>query len=249
MINGSDRFNLKPKDGIAFLQKNGLLENPLNPTEMAAFLAENPRLDKKIIGEYLSNRKNTDVLVAFVRYVKPSIVVITFIFLLILFRHFNFRGIRIDEALRAYLEAFRIPGEAPLIQHLMESFAEQWFHANEAPFANVDAAFTLAYAILMLNTDQHNPNSRRQNVPMTAGDFKKNLKGMNGGGEFDPTLIEAIYESIRGREIVMPSEQTGAVRDNYLWKVRWCLLLWYDVVDSCFLALSFLLSFSVPRST
>ena len=116
------------------------------------------------------------------------------------------------------MEAFRIPGEAPLIQHLMESFAEQWFEANDAPFANVDAAFTLAYAILMLNTDQHNPNSRRQNVPMTSGDFKKNLKGMNGGGEFDSALIEAIYESIRGREIVMPSEQTGAVRDNYLWK-------------------------------
>ena len=66
-MSGSDRFNLKPKDGIAFLQKNGLLEDPLNPVEMAAFLAENPRLDKKTIGEYLSNRRNTDVLVAFVR--------------------------------------------------------------------------------------------------------------------------------------------------------------------------------------
>ncbi|VUZ46578.1 unnamed protein product [Hymenolepis diminuta] len=199
LMNGSDRFNLKPKDGIAFLQKNGLLADPLDPVEMATFLAENPRLDKRTIGEFLSNRKNTDILVAFVR-------------------HFNFKGIRIDEALRTYLEAFRIPGEAPLIQHLMESFAEQWFEANEGPFFNSDAAFTLSYAILMLNTDQHNPNSRRQNIPMTCADFKKNLKGMNGGGEFEPSLIEDIYESIRTREIVMPSEQTGAVRDNYLWK-------------------------------
>ncbi|KAM7533171.1 hypothetical protein Aperf_G00000124357 [Anoplocephala perfoliata] len=199
LMNGSDRFNLKPKDGIVFLQKNGLLSDPLDPAEMAAFLAENPRLDKKMIGEYLANRKHTDILVAFVR-------------------HFNFKGIRIDEALRAYLEAFRIPGEAPLIQHLMESFAEQWFEANDAPFANVDAAFTLSYALLMLNTDQHNPNSRRGNIPMTCADFKRNLKGMNGGGEFEPTFLEAIYESIHNREIVMPSEQTGAVRDNYLWK-------------------------------
>nr|CDS34195.1 golgi specific brefeldin a resistance guanine [Hymenolepis microstoma] len=199
LMNGSDRFNLMPKDGIAFLQKNGLLADPLDAVEMATFLAENPRLDKKMIGEFLSSRKNTDILVAFVR-------------------HFNFKGIRIDESLRTYLEAFRIPGEAPLIQHLMESFAEQWFKANDGPFFNSDAAFTLSYAILMLNTDQHNPNSRRQNIPMTCADFKKNLKGMNGGGEFDPSLIEAIYESIRNREIVMPSEQTGAVRDNYLWK-------------------------------
>lgn len=101
----------------------------------------------------------------------------------------------------------------------MESFAEQWFEANDAPFANADAAFTLSYAILMLNTDQHNPNSRRQNIPMTCADFKKNLKGMNGGGEFEASLVEGIYDSIHNREIVMPSEQTGAVRDNYLWKV------------------------------
>lgn len=69
LMNGSDRFNLKPKDGIAFLQKNGLLADPLDPVEMAAFLAENPRLDKRTIGEFLSNRKNTDILVAFVRSV------------------------------------------------------------------------------------------------------------------------------------------------------------------------------------
>ncbi len=54
---------------------------------------------------------------------------------------------------------------------------------------------------------------------MTVLDFRKNLKGMNGGGEFEPELVEAIYGSIRNNEIVMPSEQTGAVRDNYLWKV------------------------------
>nr|VZI10754.1 unnamed protein product [Spirometra erinaceieuropaei] len=59
----------------------------------------------------------------------------------------------------------------------MEHFAEQWFRDNDSPFANADAAFTLSYAILMLNTDQHNPNSKRQNVPMTSQDFKKNLKG------------------------------------------------------------------------
>ncbi|VDN11499.1 unnamed protein product, partial [Dibothriocephalus latus] len=196
---GSDRFNIKPKDGIAYLQRHGLLSDPLNPLQMAAFLSENPRLDKRTIGEFLSARKNSEILYAFVR-------------------HFNFGGTRIDEALRAYLEAFRIPGEAPLIQHLMEHFAEQWFQDNDAPFANADAAFTLSYAILMLNTDQHNPNSKRQNVPMTVHDFRKNLKGMNGGGDFEPELIEAIYQSIRNNEIVMPSEQTGTVRENYLWK-------------------------------
>lgn len=31
-----------------------------------------------------------------------------------------------------------------------------------------DAGFTLAYAIIMLNTDQHNHNVRKQNIPMTV---------------------------------------------------------------------------------
>ncbi|TGZ74900.1 hypothetical protein CRM22_000686 [Opisthorchis felineus] len=202
LILGSDQFNISPKAGIAFLQKNGVLRMPLDPDEMAHFLRENPRLDKRMIGEYLSDRKNSDVLAAYVR-------------------QFNFAGVQIDEALRAYLEAFRLPGEAPLIQRLVEHFAEHWFVANNAPFVDVDSAFTLAYAILMLNTDQHNPNSKKQNVPMTLTDFKKNLSGMNGTGDFSPKLLEEIFTNIQKNEIVMPSEQLGLVRENYLWK---CLL-------------------------
>lgn len=38
---------------------------------------------------------------------------------------------------------------------------------NGSPFANSDACFALAYAVIMLNTDQHNHNVRKQNAPMT----------------------------------------------------------------------------------
>ncbi|RTG81686.1 golgi-specific brefeldin A-resistance guanine nucleotide exchange factor 1 [Schistosoma bovis] len=151
-----NHFNTKPKRGITFLQENDILQKPLNYDELALFLRENPRLEKRMIGEYISDRENTDVLTAFVR-------------------QFNFVGVPIDEALRVYLEAFRLPGEAPLIQRIIEHFAEHWYTSNQSPFVDVDAAFTLAYAILMLNTDQHNPNSKRQNAPMRMEDFKKNL--------------------------------------------------------------------------
>lgn len=40
--------------------------------------------------------------------------------------------------------------------------------SNAEPFANVDAAFTLTYAIIMLNVDQHNHNAKKQNIPMTV---------------------------------------------------------------------------------
>lgn len=64
---GSERFNLKPKEGLTYLQKNGLLADPLEPDQVAAFMAENPRLDKKTIGDFLASRKNGDILIAFVK--------------------------------------------------------------------------------------------------------------------------------------------------------------------------------------
>ncbi|XP_066992463.2 Golgi-specific brefeldin A-resistance guanine nucleotide exchange factor 1 [Anabrus simplex] len=197
---GTEQFNAKPKKGIQFLQDHHLLSTPLDPVEVVHFLRENPRLDKKMIGEYISNRSNLQVLDCFVR-------------------SFDFTDMRIDEALRLYLETFRLPGESPLISLIMEHFAEHWHKCNGEPFANADAAFTLAYAVIMLNVDQHNYNVKRQNNPMTVEEFKRNLKNVNGGKDFDHEMLDDIYCAIKNEEIVMPAEQTGLVRENYLWKV------------------------------
>lgn len=43
-----------------------------------------------------------------------------------MFRSFDFVDTRIDEALRQYLEVFRLPGESPLISLLLEHFADHW---------------------------------------------------------------------------------------------------------------------------
>ncbi|OAD60695.1 Golgi-specific brefeldin A-resistance guanine nucleotide exchange factor 1 [Eufriesea mexicana] len=70
--------------------------------------------------------------------------------------------------------------------------------SNGRPFASADAAFTLAYAVIMLNVDQHNYNVKRQNNPMTADEFKRNLKKVNGGADFDQGMLDEIYASIKG---------------------------------------------------
>lgn len=104
---GTEYFNHKPKKGIQFLQEHGILKPELDSQEVVVFLRENPGLDKKMIGEYISGRNNLQVLEAFVKI-------------------FDFTDMRIDEALRLYLETFRLPGEAPLISLLLEQFAEHW---------------------------------------------------------------------------------------------------------------------------
>ncbi|XP_045437996.1 Golgi-specific brefeldin A-resistance guanine nucleotide exchange factor 1 isoform X12 [Pipistrellus kuhlii] len=200
LITGTEQFNQKPKKGIQFLQEKGLLTIPMDNSEVAQWLRENPRLDKKMIGEFVSDRKNIDLLESFVST-------------------FSFQGLRLDEALRLYLEAFRLPGEAPVIQRLLEAFTEHWRNCNGSPFANSDACFALAYAVIMLNTDQHNHNVRKQNAPMTLEEFRKNLKGVNGGKDFEQDILEDMYHAIKNEEIVMPEEQTGLVRENYVWNV------------------------------
>ncbi|XP_069096639.1 Golgi-specific brefeldin A-resistance guanine nucleotide exchange factor 1 isoform X1 [Pleurodeles waltl] len=200
IITGTEQFNQKPKKGVQFLQEKNLLTTPMNNTEVALWLRENPWLDKKMIGEFISDRKNIDLLDSFVGT-------------------FSFQGLRIDEALRLYLEAFRLPGEAPVIHRLLEVFTEKWQEINGTPFAHNDAGFALAYAVIMLNTDQHNHNVRKQNVPMSLEEFRKNLKGVNGGNDFDQDMLEDIYQAIKNDEIVMPEEQTGLVKENYVWNV------------------------------
>lgn len=200
---GTEKFNENPREGIAKLTEHGLLGDTAghpDPEKIAKLLRENPGLDKKAIGEYISKKENKNILNYFVH-------------------NFDLRNTRIDQALRLYLESFRLPGEAPLISLLLEKFAEHWHDSNGRPFASADAAFTLAYAVIMLNVDQHNYNVKRQNNPMTAEEFKRNLKKVNGDADFDQDMLDDIYISIKGEEIVMPAEQTGLVKENYLWKV------------------------------
>jgi len=177
---GTELFNQRPEKGIQFLQENGILNSALDPLEIAHFLRESPGLDKKMIGEYISKKKNVEskILEVFVK-------------------SFDFTAMRIDKALRLYLETFRLPGEAPLIFLVMEHFADHWHNCNNEPFANTDAAFRLAYAIIMLNMDQHNHNAKKLNIPMTVDDFVKNLRGLNGNSDFEPEMLREVFNAIK----------------------------------------------------
>ncbi|CAG9565007.1 unnamed protein product [Danaus chrysippus] len=203
---GTELFNQKPERGIEFLLEHGVLSTPLDPKQVAMFLRENPDLDKKMIGEYICKRSSRE------EDSGPSI-------LSAFADSFDYSGLRIDQALRLYLETFRLPGEAPLISLVMEKFAERWHLSNGEPFANTDAAFRLAYAVIMLNVDQHNHNAKKLNVPMTVEDFTRNLRGCNGSDDFDHELLQTIFHAIKNEEMIMPAERVGPLRDAYLWRV------------------------------
>lgn len=109
LTQGTELFNQRPEKGVQFLQEHGYLSAQLDPIEVAHFLRENSSLDKRMIGDYISKKKNVE-----------SKILENFV------KSFNFENLRIDAALRQYLETFRLPGEAPLIFLVLEHFADHW---------------------------------------------------------------------------------------------------------------------------
>jgi hypothetical protein len=56
-------------------------------------------------------------------------------------------------------------GEAQKIDRIMEKFAERYCRDNPGAFGSADAAYLLAFALIMLNTDAHNPHADRKLGP------------------------------------------------------------------------------------
>ncbi|KAF9978303.1 GDP/GTP exchange factor for ARF [Actinomortierella ambigua] len=196
LVKGAAKFDENPKAGLQFLEANGVISSLSNATDVALFLKSSTRISKKLLGEYLSKPANLEVLKAFIQ-------------------QFEFHGKRVDEALRELLETFRLPGESQQIERIMELFASTYFATKPKFVASQDAAFILGYAIVMLNTDQHNRGVKGR---MSLEQFSKNLKGLNNGENFAPEYLLEIFEAIRKREIVLPQEHEGQLGFNYAWK-------------------------------
>ncbi|EPE34964.1 Sec7 [Glarea lozoyensis ATCC 20868] len=199
IIQGASKFNENPKDGLAYLSAHGIIEDSKDAKSVAKFLRGTARINKKQFGEYISKKGNEPVLEA-------------------LMREFRFNGKRIDEALRELLESFRLPGESALIERIITVFSQQYFEeAKPEGVANGDAIFVLTYAVIMLNTDQHNPNVLDKNR-MKYENFARNLGGVNNEADFDEKYLRDIYESIRSNEIILPDEHENKHAFDYAWR-------------------------------
>ncbi|KAM1605801.1 hypothetical protein PS2_026498 [Malus domestica] len=180
-------FNRQPVKGVEYLKSNKLVEN--TPSSVAQFLRSTPSLDKAMIGEYLGHHEEFPLAVmhAYVDSMK-------------------FSGMKFDTAIRELLKGFRLPGEAQKIDRIMEKFAERYCADNPGLFKNADTAYILAYAVIMLNTDAHNPMVWPK---MSKSDFVR-MNAVDDAEECAPTeLLEEIYDSIVKEEIKMKDETAG----------------------------------------
>ncbi|KAG6022171.1 hypothetical protein E4U19_005205 [Claviceps sp. Clav32 group G5] len=199
IVKGIGKFNEKPKLGLEYLGAQGIIADINDPVEVAKFLKGTSRTSKTVLGDFLSKRGNEAILKAFLDL-------------------FDFSDKRVDEALRVLLETFRLPGEAPLIASIVECFSEKYC-ADDTPndVANKDGVFILTYAIIILNTDQHNPNLK-SSKRMSFEDFARNLRGQNDGRDFSLEFLKAIFDSIKCNEIILPDEHDDKHAFDYAWR-------------------------------
>ncbi len=177
------KFRMKPKLGIAFLQEMGRTDG--SPESIArCFHQLGDVLDKTAMGEFMGGEKDLNIAVMHA-YVDQI----------------DFSGLPFDEGIRAFLAGFRLPGEAQKIDRMMEKFAEQYCKQNvNSAFPNADSAFILAYSVIMLTTDLHNPNIAPERR-MTKEGFIRNNRGVLDGKDFPREFLERIYDKIKANPI------------------------------------------------
>lgn len=195
MTNAIRQFNFKPKRGIELLLAEKFIPED-TPEAIARFLLQDERLDKAQIGEFLGDgdERNIAIMHAFVDCM-------------------DFTRRRFVDALRQFLQAFRLPGEAQKIDRFMLKFANRYVTGNPNAFANADTAYVLAYSVIMLNTDLHSANVVRR---MTKEDFIKNNRGINDNANLPDEYLIGIYDEIAQDEIVLKSEREAAAANGTL---------------------------------
>ncbi|KAF3328143.1 brefeldin A-inhibited guanine nucleotide-exchange protein 2-like protein [Carex littledalei] len=181
---GISLFNQKPKKGIEFLIKVNKVGD--SPEEIAAFLKSETGLDKTMVGDYLGEREDLSLKVMHA-YVDS----------------FDFQGMEFDEAIRSFLQGFRLPGEAQKIDRIMEKFSERYCKCNPKAFTSADTAYVLAYSVILLNTDAHNPMVKHK---MSPDDFIRNNRGIDDGKDLPEEYMRSLYDRLVKHEIKMKGD-------------------------------------------
>ncbi|OWB69429.1 hypothetical protein B5S30_g4839 [[Candida] boidinii] len=222
-IDCTEKWNEKPKLGLKLLNEKGFIKNLNDSNEVATFLLEKSgRIDKKILGEVIAKPENKELLISFVNL-------------------FDFRNLRVDEAMRMLLNNFRLPGESQQIERIMDVFCDRYLECQEIVdqqnqesngeenndnddqeekvSPDKDALFVLTYSIIMLNTDSHNPNVKN---PMTLEQYQRNLRGVYFGKDFPAWYLSKIYHNIKDKEIILADEHKGTT--------KWFETVWHSLI-------------------
>ncbi|KAI9118925.1 hypothetical protein K1719_009600 [Acacia pycnantha] len=186
MLIAGNHYVRDDKKGLEYVKHSQLISDPPDPKAFAFFFRYTPGLDKNLIGEYLGDPDDFHLQV-----LKEFAAT------------FYFTGMALDTALRFYLETFRLPGESQKIERVLEAFSETFYdHQSADMFASKDTVLILSYSLIMLNTDQHNPQVKKR---MTEEDYIKNNRSINAGQDLPREYLSELYHAISSNPLLAPT--------------------------------------------
>ncbi|KAL7470817.1 hypothetical protein ACHAXS_011093 [Conticribra weissflogii] len=226
-------FNEKSSKGLQYLLDNGIFPNPVDPQSISSFLRNGlvVGLDKAAVGQYLGEVGKAET---------PGKVIPAWEcdwfhkeVLLEYCSSFGFEGQTLLDGLRTFLAAFRLPGEAQMIDRILQAFADSCGRVCEESMKGSlklfspdekrasDAAYLLSFSIIMLNTDLHNDNIRADRK-MKLEDFIRNNTNYgkditDEGKDLPRDYLEGIYRNIKEEQI----RTLGEGADGSMTVERW----------------------------
>ena len=128
------RFNQSPKECVAWLT-SGADCKALGGTELARWFLTEEGLSTKQLGSWLGG--NSELQVAALRAFAGEL---------------DFGEMAVVDALRYFLSLFKLPGEAQMIDRIMQAFADRWAAVRADATLTADVVYVLAFSLIMLNT-------------------------------------------------------------------------------------------------
>ncbi|KAI3402523.2 GEA2 [Candida oxycetoniae] len=239
-IRCTELLNENPKEGIKMLAREKFIKDDSDHEEIANFFfSKSGRLNKKILGEYLAKPKNSNLLDIFIGLFDFENLRVDEA-LRILLKSFRLPGEsqQIERIVEKFAEKYVSCQKNSELNHVdlsMKSPTKRRSSAGESGSGggvvgvggdeivrpDKDSVFILSYSIIMLNTDLHNPQVKRQ---MLLDDYERNLRGVYNGKDFPAWYLSKIYCSIKDREIIMPEEHHGTD--------KWFDDVWHNLVST-----------------
>lgn len=220
LLNAVFAFNAKPSEGIHELcLYHGVNESPEN---IAHILREENGLLGPKIASYLS--ENIPIMYAY-------------------FQTFDMHDKTFIESMRMAFSdsSITVQGEGEFVDKVISVFSEVYCLQNPNKFNSPDIAYKLAYALILLNSDLHNPKLRTH---MTCQQFIDNTRGVVSENTISDSDLIDIYKQIKNQPFTVRDKNDDFLalsdprlkgilqKKNDRWKSKWTARF-FVLANSC----------------
>jgi len=116
-----------------------------------------------------------------------------------LMENISFHKVSIDRALRIFLLNYSLPVESQEIDRVIKALADKYYKDNPEIYPSSDYPYILAYSLIMLNTDLHNPKVKSK---ITVKQFISNVEHSEIKYYIPKEILEIIYDNIKNSEFI-----------------------------------------------